>query len=979
MRKTKLCTGLMVACGGVMLSAGPAAFAQPAPTQSLERVEITGSNIRRTDTETASPVQIITKQEIDQVGKASVAEYLQTLTADGQGSVPFTFGRGFANGAAAGISLRGLGANLTLILVNGRRLNSTSLGDDGGTKPFVDLNQIPVEAIERIEVLKDGGSAIYGSDAVAGVVNIILRKNFVGTTVLGSYGVAEKGDGREPRIAITHGFGDIAKDGYNVLLNAEISKRSAIFYRDRAGRNAVGVSASGQPQWGLDPNAPQREAVIARQGGYGWIPVTAAGTRINNSATPSIVGNVQSPFGPAATSPYYSRSDPGGVGFTRTFPAAATYCLANANLPQNNPAGGCIIDQRQAVTALQPPRESGSFFGRVTKPLSADTEAFVEVGLYQTKVDVPYLANSPSGTYFTPDGAPHSQTADTQLGATHPDNPYFGTAARLMYLPIYDTGISNTHSVSHSERIVAGVKGTLNSFDFDTAVNFSQTKETDTSHNNINWRVKNALLNPTPANVAAATAISPAYAALPPGTVWRIGENAGLNSPALYNALYADLDRQSFARIYGADFRASREVGQLQGGPVGVAVGLEGRHEANELPFYNGLGDYIGLSFFKNKGSRNVYAAFTEVALPVLKQLELSAALRYDHYSDAGNSVTHKFGAKWRPANNIALRGTYSKGFRAPTPAENGAESVAAFSGSSVNDNARCTALAGLPQATINANCLKQGPNFVQRGNPDLTPEKSTSETVGIVFDITPKTSMTADLWQIKRKGVPRTETSQAAVDAGHVVRDPSTALTPADPGSLLVVNVEFQNAAETLTNGFDIEAKHRMDLGGNLGGLTLTATWTHLITQRRIDVDGTRHDFAGTHGDCDVSNCIGSPRDRVSVSSTWDTGQWRLGANVNYRGSMSNKLEQSDTSCAQTRLDGTDQPSGCRLKSFTTLDISGAWKFGKNTEIFGSIANVLDTKPPVDFLTYGTTGYNPLDYSGAIGRFYRVGLKHQF
>ena len=101
LKKTKLCTGLMVACGGVLLSAGPAAFAQPAPTQSLERVEITGSNIRRTDTETASPVQVITKQELDQSGKGTVAEYLQTLTADGQGSVPFTYGRGFS-GATVG-------------------------------------------------------------------------------------------------------------------------------------------------------------------------------------------------------------------------------------------------------------------------------------------------------------------------------------------------------------------------------------------------------------------------------------------------------------------------------------------------------------------------------------------------------------------------------------------------------------------------------------------------------------------------------------------------------------------------------------------------------------------------------------------------------------------------------------------------------------------------------------------------------------
>ena len=157
LRKTKLCTGLMVACGGVLLSAGQSAVAQTPPAQSLERVEITGSNIRRADAETASPVQVISKKEIDQAGKGTVAEYLQTLTADGQGSVPFTYGRGFSGATAAGISLRGLGANATLVLINGRRATSAVLADDA-QRTYVDLNQIPLEAVERIEVLKDGAS-----------------------------------------------------------------------------------------------------------------------------------------------------------------------------------------------------------------------------------------------------------------------------------------------------------------------------------------------------------------------------------------------------------------------------------------------------------------------------------------------------------------------------------------------------------------------------------------------------------------------------------------------------------------------------------------------------------------------------------------------------------------------------------------------------------------------------------------------------
>ena len=188
-----------------------------------------------------------------------------------------------------------------------------------------------------------------------------------------------------------------------------------------------------------------------------------------------------------------------------------------------------------------------------------------------------------------------------------------------------------------------------------------------------------------------------------------------------------------------------------------------------------------------------------------------------------------------------------------------------------------------------------------------------------------------------------------------------------------------FQNLDQSVTRGLDIDAKHQWDLGAGLGKVVTGLTWTHLITQRTISAAGTVHDYAGTHGNCEMTNCMGSPNDRVSAAINWDMNHWRLGANINYRGSMANKLERSDTQCAQTTLNGADFPRDCKVRPFATLDISGAWKFSKNTEVFGSVANLFDTKPPVDFLTYGAIGYNPLDYSGGIGRYFRAGLKHQF
>ena len=186
-----------VVAQAVSLALAYVAFGLPAMAQdtqgSIQRVEVTGSSIKRATAETASPIQVISREDIAKSGKATVAEYLQTLTADGAGSLPTGFGNGFAAGSTA-ISLRGLGATSTLVLLNGRRMAPFARADDG-QKSFTDLSTVPMEAVERIEVLKDGASATYGADAIAGVVNIILRKDFTGLAFKAEAGESRYHDG----------------------------------------------------------------------------------------------------------------------------------------------------------------------------------------------------------------------------------------------------------------------------------------------------------------------------------------------------------------------------------------------------------------------------------------------------------------------------------------------------------------------------------------------------------------------------------------------------------------------------------------------------------------------------------------------------------------------------------------------------------------------------------------------------------------
>jgi iron complex outermembrane recepter protein len=938
-RHTALARSVLAICGAsaAVIAWQPvsAQTAAPAAPAALQRVEITGSNISRED--------------IQNSGKASGAEILQSLAVDNQGSVPIGFSNGFAQGAT-GISLRGLGTASTLVLINGRRIAPYGLADDG-QKIFSNLNVIPMEAVERIEILKGGASAIYGSDAIAGVVNIILRKDFKGTVATANIGQSRYGDGTERKAAITTGFGNIEEDKYNVLFNFEVSKTDAIFNKDRAGRGSVGVS-DGRP-FGF--------ATIGGALGGGSIGGAIVG---NNAAVSSLNGNVRNP----TTLDYYNRGNLAGVGFTRTFPGAD--CSKFSNIPQGGDLGGCLIDGTKRYAQIQPAQQNLNFFGRFTRVINPELTGYAELNLYSSTSDSQSTPSGVSGSVGFP-GGPVSN-AGASLGAAHPDNPYFGSTARFRYLA-GDVGPRTSRTKGDFTRVVAGLKGTYDAWDFDTAFLYSQTTGNTDRKGYLQRDVAFALLNPSAANVAAARANSPAYAALPAGSFWRIGENAGLNSAAIYEALSPTISSESKARTAAIDFKASRELGKLDGGPIGLALGAELRNESIELTPTTGTdrGNVIGLGYSAYKGGRNIFALFSEAAFPISKQFEATVAARADRYTDSGSSFTPSFGAKWKPDSTVVVRGNYAQGFRAPSPAENGKGGLAAFS--TAVDPVRCAL--NVPGA-----CDPATVALITSPNPALKPEKSQSVSLGVVWEPAPSTSLSVDLWQIVRKNEINQEQASASIAAGRVSRDPTTASNiPGDPGAITAVLENFINSASTKVRGLDLDARHIFKLGDGYGKLTLDAKWTHLFTWRRTEQDGTSFDFAGTHGNCDTSNCAGTPADRLNLGATWEQGPWRVGTAVNYRGSLKNINFKNEEGCANAFADGTDAPSGCRVKSFTTVDVTMRYKITPKTEVFGSIRNLFDKVPPIDPLTYGAAGFNPSDYSGAVGRYFTLGLRHEF
>lgn len=925
-KKTALAQAVSLALATLVLA--QPVMAQDAPAGALQRVEITGSSIKRASAETASPVQVISREELAKSGKGTVAEYLQTLTADGAGSLPTGFGNGFAAGSTA-ISLRGLGATSTLVLLNGRRMAPFARADDG-QKSFTDLSTVPMEAVERIEVLKDGASSTYGADAIAGVVNIILRKDFSGLVAKMTLGESKYRDGESGKASITWGKGNLDSDGYNVLVNAELYSNHELLNKQRAGREWIGHGDI-RP-WGY-PLATQFAAGDIRGGVAGATPTGA----LRNPAT-----NLYEYL-------------PG--------------CSQLSASVQPVPANGCVWHQDQ-FRSMQPQIDGGNLYARGAKNINSDLQVYAEAGYSKRDtsfiltppsitptVAFPPNANSPTGVINYGSGA----GTTIMMAANHPQNPY-GVPVRVRYAA-FDIGPS-VRSVDNSfNRFVLGAKGAAMGWDFDTAYVHSESK-LDLNYSN--------MLNMNVVRDALGTPASPYFP-------YYIGTQAGKNPASLYDAMVTNAVSHSSTKVDIVDFKASRELFELPGGALGLAVGAEHRREKLDNPSLSGtLDGSINSSYVAAKGDEKISAVFVEVAAPVIKTVELNAALRYDKYTNFSSS-TPKFGAKWTPLKTFALRGTYSEGFRAPGPAESGIESQSTGT-ATARDPIRCPN--GTPAAGASPNDCSASVAAVKVGNPNLSPEKSKGATLGMVWDPLANTSMSLDLWKIKRSDeINPLPYNEAAALPTAVRSDNNLIGANGQPipnsGTLLISKAPYRNSSYTEVKGVDLDIKQRFKLG-DYGRATAGLTWTHIASWMRAESATVKYQYAGTHGNCDTSNCAGTPKDKISLVAGWDLNAWNVTATANYRSDMKNVLFDGDL-CASKFADGTPAPNGCKLASFTTVDLSARYNVSKNLQLFGSISNLFDKVAPLDPLTYGGMSYNPMDASGAIGRYFKIGARYQY
>lgn len=957
--------------------------------QAGEDIIVTGSLLRRTDTETPSPVTILTSDNLAKAGITTASDAIRSISADSAGSIGTGFQTGFSAGGSA-VSLRGLGVSSTLVLVDGLRSTNFPINDDG-RNAYVDLNSIPFSLIDRIEVLKDGASSTYGADAIGGVVNLILKKQFVGIDGLVEGGIAERGDAGHQRAHLTLGYGDYEASGFNVYINGEYQRD------DRVSNHSRGFPYNNQD-------------------------LTSIGGNDNNSADNSLTTGT-----PSAVVTRVSQTDlnnplSGMVGS----PLTNQYTTLNLNCPNGSfsqvSAGtngvGCSYNLVDRYRQIQPLQEKYSLNGRVSLRLSDTIEAYVTGSYSRSYVNItsafpssirntqpfgaaPAVASSNPGivlpVYVCTSGNDCANPAAPGR-RLNPNNPYAAAfagdpangAARIYYL--FGDIAAGSERTNEVYRGTLGLTGSLGE--------------------NTNWRIE---------GVAARDELELVQHGLLNIAALRTAINTGSynfvdpsqNSQAVRDALAPDKTTPSHSSLYAADASITTTLTELSGGPLQVAVGGQIRREKLENNNQNVALDTYSLSTASAFGEHTVSAAYFEVDAPVLESLDVNVSGRYDHYSEGFSHFSPKVGVKFTPFRQLAIRGTYSEGFRAPTFAESGPRSqYAGF----VTTTPPCVFILQHGGTAQGTGCTANGNPYNLAyslgrgvaGNPDLKPEISRSFTGGVIFQPTRWLSMTADYYNVRKKdlivsgplvgaataayyaaaNLAAAQAAVAAIGPGYSVNTVD-AVDPLFPNALprvLIINVPYVNANSATTEGIDVAATATFDLTDDVR-FTSRVEATHIFRYDLVTSAGTQR-YAGTLGPYDLSSGNGTPDWRGNWQNTLEIGDFSLSATAFYVGKIKavsadqgNLTNECSASLYKVPTDGPDFERFCYIDDFVTVDLNATQRVNDNFSFFFTVKNLFDASAPIAPAAYASAPnfLTTWHYQGLIGRQFRAGATFGF
>ncbi|AZP14489.1 TonB-dependent receptor [Undibacterium parvum] len=842
--------------GGVAMSASLLAQQAVAQEASVQRVEITGSSVKRVDGETALSVQVINKTEIARTGATSTQELLNSISSlSSSGATNNATGAGSSTYGVSSISLRGLGSERTLVLVNGRRLAAFAAG--GGAT--VNVNVIPLAAIERVEVLKDGASGVYGSDAVAGVVNFILSKNFQGVEATAGYGSpSTKGGGQNKKASITAGFGNLDTDRFSVVLSASMEKEDALFAKDReyakSGNNSPYYTAGATGQGNIEgavvpgayPTSPDRVP------GFGNSPGSGYGNPLAASNTCESIKMFKNATNTSKGAPY------------------------------------CAFDSNGFV-GLIPDRELTNFTGNFAFKINANHELFADALYSKSTVTQTFQASPVRRSFLTTDAEFANQKVDPFL-TLYPSNPAYQNIA-VPYLTaqgfnsligkplaitsrVFDFGGRQSKDVATQSRMVIGAKGSVLGQDYEVAFAANQSKVDGTVPGGYFSQVAYAKIINDPANNW-----NPWVAG---------GAQTGALAEKLKTAQYTGDTIHGTSKSRVADAKLSGDLPELAGITAQYAAGLQTRRESyltNPSPAMT-AGDVAGLggAVPPIDQSRTINSVFGELSVPFLKNLEGGLAVRNDRYNDVGASTNYKANVRWQPTKPLVLRASVGTGFRAPTLTDLWTPQT---TGSTAQFNDPAT---GQSQLQVTG---------VSGGNPNLKPEKSKQKSVGMVLSPFNNFTFGVDLFEVQVKDILATPSAQEVVSRFRAGDPAYKNLVTLNGNDVDTVQTTLANTGDAIVAGADVFAVWR--LNSSVGKFDFALNGTYMSKYDQTSPGGTISQKVGTLVDANGDPVLGADsggivlRWKHALSGTWTYGDFATTLIQNYYNGYETGFRQVD------------------------------------------------------------------------------------
>jgi len=912
-RKTPICAA---AATVFAMSLVPQTASADADTEQAQRVNVTGSNIKRLDVETSDPIQTITRTDIQRAGVATLAELLQSLPST-TGSLQDSFGDSSFAGGASSVSMRNLGKQSTLVLLNGRRVAPYALADF--SEVFTNIDALPLDAIDRIEILKSGASAVYGSDAVAGVINVITRADYQGIEagLSGQRSLTSHSFG-ERAFHASAGFGDLKRDRFNVIANLEHYHRDSVMWRQV-----------------LDHMGSQSRALI--------------------------------PQGVGELSTY---SSPGNV---------ASKAVAGCD-PARVVDGLCMYDWYSRAQA-QPAADRTNLLVSARANLEPGVEGFAEFLGASTKTTYldQYLAigGSDSSSWANPSTGSLQSFNTFPLPPTNPLNTT-GDYAELRYR-FTDTN-PRRDSSSGNYRLVTGLRGTAGVYDWETAFSLLGSNTSQLEHQQAfsksgfssaiggttDTSDPNSPIDPNYFNIAGGYRVGGPNSAQVLATLFPdFGSRGKLRQTAWDGKVsgeLAQLDAGPLGFATGFDLRHERWT-------ISPSASLLS-------------GDIVGYGSTQTDAARTYGAVFGELDVPVAGALDTQWAARVDKFPGFGAHVSPKIGLRVQPSKTVLLRGTMETGFRAPNLTESAPSRTVSFQ-SGIFDPQRCpqaTAYSSdlmaqanaLPDSDPNktilisqaeqvrANDCSTSVASVSRNNPALKPEVSRTYTLGLMFEPQAGTTFTIDYWNIQRKNEIGILDAQQLIDQegalppgvsvgrSPIASDRSFA-TPAlqqqygvQVGPLSGVQLQFDNVSRTRTDGIDFGLKSHT--GMSWGQLETSVNATLLDKLQTYSI------VNGRYGD-NLAGRYGFSRLSATLSEALTTGAFVNGLKLTYYSGTSLQTDSTDTAWSPDNCANTYQISrgDCRVGDLVVTDYFFSYDGIRNLTLGAYVGNLFGVLPPFD------------------------------